>query len=167
MKTVKITGKHNVDKLEHTEIKNAMRGTVNYEEPDHKQQVTIVNKYFMGEDDGMKESLVREIRSKIRGYKNQDTKKHIFDETLLVDVSSVTEKLVASKLLCHYCKHPVKVLFSGVRDERQWTLDRIDNDACHSDENTVICCLKCNLERRVTDAKKFTFTKQLRITKTG
>ena len=39
-----------------------------------------------------------------------------------------------------------------VRDEQQWTLDRIDNDKCHSDENTVISCLKCNLQRRVKNS---------------
>ena len=38
------------------------------------------------------------------------------------------------------------------------SLDRIDNNLCHSNENTVIACLKCNLQRRCQDAKKFTFT---------
>lgn len=165
MKTVTITGKHNLDKFKQSKTKQATRGAVNYEEPEHKQQVILINKYFMGEKDTMNEVLSREINNKIRGYKSQDIKKHIFDESLIVNMACVVEKLVISKLLCNYCRNPVKILFTAVRDERQWTLDRIDNDVCHSNENTVICCLKCNLERRVIDAKKFTFTKQLRITK--
>ena len=59
----------------------------------------------------------------------------------------------------------MNILFSMARDETQWSLDRIDNDKCHSNENTVISCLKCNLQRRCQDMKKFTFTKQLKINK--
>ena len=75
------------------------------------------------------------------------------------------EKLVISKLKCHYCLQNTHILYTRNRDETQWTLDRIDNNLCHSNENTVIACLKCNLQRRCQDAKKFTFTKQLRIAK--
>jgi len=75
------------------------------------------------------------------------------------------EKMVISKLKCHYCYQEMKIFFTKVRDETQWTLDRIDNDLCHSNDNTVVACLKCNLQRRRQDAGKFTFTKQLRIKK--
>ena len=54
-----------------------------------------------------------------------------------------------------------------MREPKQWTLDRIDNDKCHSKDNTVIACLKCNLDRRVTNIDKFKFTKQLNIMKTN
>ena len=74
-------------------------------------------------------------------------------------------KLVASKLKCLYCKNQVRVFYSKLKDPEQWTLDRIDNDLPHTDDNTVVCCLKCNLQRRVTNADKFAFTKNLKITK--
>ena len=70
---------------------------------------------------------------------------------------------MVSKLRCFYCSKEVKVVYGYVRDDFQWTLDRIDNGIGHSSENTVISCLKCNLQRRVTDCKKFEFTKKLRI----
>ena len=83
----------------------------------------------------------------------------------MITLDEIIEKLVISKLLCFYCKDNVKVLFVMVRDNKQWSLDRIDNNICHSNDNTVICCLKCNLERRVQNANNFKFTKQLRIKK--
>jgi hypothetical protein len=58
------------------------------------------------------------------------------------------EKLEGSRLTCHYCGKEVKIVYHKVRDPKQWSLDRIDNDKCHSGENTVIACLYCNLKRR-------------------
>jgi hypothetical protein len=52
-----------------------------------------------------------------------------------------------------------------VREPTQWTLDRKDNGLCHSCDNTLIACLKCNLQRRVTDMNKFNFTKKLLLKK--
>ena len=74
-------------------------------------------------------------------------------------------KLVASKLKCFYCKNQVRLFYCKLKDPEQWTLDRINNDLPHTDDNTCICCLKCNLQRRVTDSKKFAFTKNLSIIK--
>ena len=47
----------------------------------------------------------------------------------------------------------------------QWTLDRIDNDLSNTDENVIVACLKCNLQRRRQNKDKFLFTKQLKIVK--
>ena len=81
-------------------------------------------------------------------------------------MADVLEKLVISKLKCYYCAKEMLILYKNVRDPMQWTLDRKDNAVNHSKENTLISCLKCNLQRRVTDVDKFTFTKHLRIKKT-
>ena len=35
----------------------------------------------------------------------------------------------------------------------------------HTKENTVISCLKCNLQKRRRDDKKFRFTKQMNLIK--
>jgi hypothetical protein len=53
------------------------------------------------------------------------------------------------------------ILFDKVRDSNQWTLDRLNNYDEHSCDNTIISCLKCNLERRRQNSEKFKFTKQL------
>ena len=59
----------------------------------------------------------------------------------------------------------VLLFYKNVREEKQWTLDRIDNNSGHSNINTVIACLQCNLQRRNTNDKKFLFTKQMRLIK--
>lgn len=109
--------------------------------------------------------LEREIHKKIHGYKSQDLKKELHLQSSLITYMEVIEKLVASQLKCAYCTQPVFVLYKDVRDPTQWTLDRKDNDLGHSQDNTVICCLKCNLQRRRIDDDKFMFTKRMKICK--
>jgi len=162
MKKIIITGKHNNDKLNETE-KKALRINVNYKEPEHCEQIKLINNNYMNVKSEMDIFVKREIEKKINGYKGQDIKKRIICK--LISYEEIFEKLVISRLLCNYCKKKVKVLFEEVRDVSQWTLDRINNDLGHTKENTVICCLKCNLERRCLDSSKFEFTKQLKITK--
>ena len=131
----------------------------------YQEQISLVNKIYLGEENDETNDISREIKKKIGGYKNQDIKKKIYNEHKLISYEEVIEKLVICKLKCHYCFIRMNILFSMARDETQWSLDRIDNDKCHSNENTVISCLKCNLQRRCQDMKKFTFTKQLKINK--
>ena len=162
MKKIIITGKHNNDMLNKTE-KKALRTNVNYKEPEHYEQVKLINNGYMNIKNDMDIFIKREIEKKMTGYKAQDNKKQI--KCQLISYEEILEKLVISRLLCNYCKKKVKVLFEEVRDTKQWTLDRIDNDLGHTKDNTIICCLKCNLERRCLDSNKFEFTKQLKITK--
>tara|TARA_Y100000741_G_scaffold210821_2_gene160552 strand:- start:183 stop:680 length:498 start_codon:yes stop_codon:yes gene_type:complete len=164
MKQISIKGKHNINLINGNKD-NEFRNVATYEEPPISEQINLVNKYFMNIVDENTPHLKGEISRKINGYKSQDVKKDIYDANKLVNMDNVLEKLVACKLKCYYCKIPVKVLFTKVRDDKQWTLDRIDNDICHSNSNTVICCLKCNLERRVKNSNDFVFTKQLKIKK--
>lgn len=131
----------------------------------HSEQISLLNQSYLEEKKDKTNIIYREINKKINGYKNQDIKKQIYNEKKLITMEETMEKLVISKLKCHYCLQNTHILYTRNRDETQWTLDRIDNNLCHSNENTVIACLKCNLQRRCQDAKKFTFTKQLRIAK--
>ena len=57
------------------------------------------------------------------------------------------------------------ILYKRVREDYQWTLDRIDNNIGHTCDNTIIACLKCNLQRRRINKGAFLFTKQLKIIK--
>ena len=67
------------------------------------------------------------------------------------------------KLICYYCNQSTLLLYENVREKKQWTLDRIDNDIGHNENNVVIACLECNLRRRRTNTSAFLFTKQLTI----
>ena len=164
MKKISITGKHNINLINGNKD-NEFRNVATYVEPLISDQLSLVNKYFMNIVDENTPHLRGEITRKINGYKSQDVKKKIYDDKKLVNIDNVLEKLVACKLKCYYCRNQVKVLFTKVRDDEQWTLDRIDNDICHSNSNTVICCLKCNLQRRVKSSSDFIFTKQLNVTR--
>ena len=174
MKSILITGKNNIDKININKNKQnninekAIRiGMEGIEDFDigHKKQVDMINKFFIGEIFEYKNMVEREIEKKIQGYKQQDIKKNIYNENLIIKLEDVIEKLLIAKLKCYYCYKEIFVIYKNVRDTMQWTLDRKDNDLCHSKDNTLISCLKCNLQRRVTDVDKFTFTKHLRITK--
>ena len=55
------------------------------------------------------------------------------------------------------------VLYENVRESKQWTVDRINNDLGHNIDNFVLACLDCNLKRRCKSVDKFLFTKQLNI----
>ena len=166
MKKIIINGKHNIESLEGNK-KQQERNVANYEEPSLKEQLVSINRYYMHVGDNYSKHIKCEISRKIIGYKTQDVKKEIYNESLLINADNTIEKLVSCKLKCYYCCKNVKILYKTVRDEQQWTLDRIDNDKCHSDINTVISCLKCNLQRRVKNSKDFVFTKQLKISKLG
>ena len=166
MKKITINGKHNIETIQGKK-KQEERNVAKYDEPLIKDQLISINKYYMDIDDIYSKSIKSEISRKISGYKNQDVKKEIYDKNLLINANNIIEKLVSCKLKCYYCCNNVKILYKMVRDEQQWTLDRIDNDKCHSDENTVISCLKCNLQRRVKNSDDFVFTKQLKISKVG
>lgn len=141
----------------------------------HNEQLAMINKlylnYVISEDTkgivSLSICIQREINRKISGYKHQDIKKKIYDELLLITMEDILEKLVASKLKCLYCKCLVNIIYKCVREESQWTLDRIDNDLCHSSDNTIVACLKCNLKRRNIDKDKFLFTRNLNIKKLG
>lgn len=128
-------------------------------------QQQMINMLYMNDDFEFKKELLAELNKKRNGYKQQDRKKEIFSEYYFITYEQIVEKLVQSKLSCHYCKTNVLLFFKNKREPTQWTLDRINNDLAHTDSNTIVSCLKCNLDRRVKNIDIFTFSKQLKITK--
>ena len=107
----------------------------------------------------------RELEKKINGYKQQDIKKKIHNDSTLINLEDTVSKLVACGLKCYYCEKRVKVMYRKVRDKYQWTLDRIDNDKNHSNNNTVISCLSCNLARRRRSKQAYEFHWKTKIIK--
>jgi hypothetical protein len=51
------------------------------------------------------------------------------------------------------------------REPTQWTLERTNNSIGHSNNNTTIVCLKCNVQRKNSNIDGFIFTKTLNINK--
>ena len=129
-----------------------------------QSHVSIVNQLYLGQPVSSEKEAKRALLRKLQSYKNQDRKKNKYNEDFITE-EELLEKLVISKLKCIYCRTNVLLFYKQVREEKQWTLDRIDNNLGHSNINTVIACLKCNLQRRTTNDKKFLFTKQMRLIK--
>jgi len=173
MRSCTITGKHNIDemnKVGNGSYKAVRKHMITLTENrlEHSYQLAMLrNLYIIGSDYIEAESslFISELNHKIQGYKGQDIKKTIHNKESLIQLTDVLEKLVSSELTCCYCSKPIFVLYKNVREPTQWTLDRIDNSMGHTRDNTCISCLKCNLQRRVMNIDKFTFTKKLKIQK--
>jgi hypothetical protein len=70
-------------------------------------------------------------------------------------IDDIIHKLRECHLTCFYCHGPTKIWYETVRDAQQWTLERINNGYSHTNENTVIACLQCNLKRRCLNMDKY------------
>ena len=144
-KTILFTGKQVLDSF--IDKKKRVRRGVKGDEPSRDDQLSMLSE--------RSQEITSLVQSKVNGYKQQDIRRELFDQELLISAEETLSKLEKSRLTCHYCSKEVKIVYHKVRDPKQWSLDRIDNDKCHSDENTVIACLYCNLKRRRMKSEVF------------
>ena len=112
-----------------------------------------------------RQMIITHIKTKISSYKQQDILKKKFSTQDFVSYSDVIGLLSESNMKCYYCSCETYLLYEIVREMKQWSLDRINNDIGHNKNNLVICCLECNLKRRRTNKDAFFFTKNLKIQK--
>jgi len=131
---------------------------------DKTNHISIINQLFLNQSFEGENTTKKELQKKLNSYKQQDIKKDK-NENGLISYQELLEKLVISKLRCYYCKKEALLLYENNREQKQWTLDRLDNSCGHTKDNVVIACLKCNLERRCLNDEKFLFTKQMRLIK--
>jgi hypothetical protein len=111
------------------------------------------------------EVIIGELNNKITSYKQQDTIRKLLDNNNFIDLNTVVTQLYECKLQCYYCTERMSLLYERVREMKQWSVDRIDNDYGHNRDNIVMACLDCNLKRRCKTKDSFLFTKQLNIVK--
>lgn len=109
--------------------------------------------------------LIQQIERKIGGYKQQDLEKGVYQESEFVKLEEVLSNFIKEKGKCFYCDSELLLLYERVREPKQWTLDRLDNDLGHNINNVVFSCLDCNLKKKCKSKEKFLFTKQLVIVK--
>ena len=133
-----------------------------------EQQLEYIKKIHCGmevENLSTETIIIKEIDSKIGGYRSQDQKKGLYDSYKFVDRCTVLSLLSGCDNGCYYCHEKVHILYETAREPKQWTLERIDNGFGHNKDNVVIACLKCNLTRKTMYHERFAFTKQLVIQK--
>jgi hypothetical protein len=105
------------------------------------------------------------IQRKLASYKRQDERHEIYSTPHFVTAEQVQAMLGEAQNKCFYCKDLMLLEGYRPRDGKQWTLDRIDNRMGHNKTNVVVCCLRCNLQRRNQPHLGFQFTKQLQVVK--
>jgi len=166
MRSIDITGKRNIDKINKTE--NSVRqdsikmdiGDIYYT---YNKQIEVINKLYLGEEQDKEDTFKREIRKKIMGYRNQDFKKNIIDLNNLISLEQTIEMLMISKLKCFYCNDLCELVYKTIFSKKQWTLDRINNKKGHNYDNVVISCLECNIKRGDMDSERFKRGKSIKI----
>lgn len=131
----------------------------------HRQQILMVNSMYLSLTCENERYLVKELKSKLSSYAQQDKLKHRYEPSLFITYDYLLQKLVESQLKCFYCQCQIMLLYEETRQKNQWTLDRIDNGHGHNYNNVLVSCLKCNLQRRKTGMEQFNFTKKLKISK--
>lgn len=138
---------------------------INTELFDSKKQISMINQLYLDETFIGKEEVKKALKKKLQSYKSQDQRQKRYIKQDFITLDELKEKLVLSKLRCHYCYQALVIMYNHIREEKQWTLDRIDNNLEHTSKNTVIACLKCNIQRGRLCKNKFLFTKQFRLIK--
>ena len=148
--------------------------------PDKKEQKTVLYKdnelFLKYQEDWLlcqckqesKDNISKSIRKKLSSYRQQDIKRGILDEKKIMNYKECINMLCNNNnaiLKCHYCLCETKLVYNTKRDMKQWTLDRLDNDQGHNNNNVVICCLECNLKKRRINDEKFKFEKQFTLIK--
>ena len=142
---------------------------LNEDELSHITQVNTIKNILdtSSEKNKYKSFIITHIKQKINGYKHQDILKKKLDENKFIQFDDVIQLLNNCEMKCHYCSQEIYILYEIVREMKQWSLDRINNDIGHNVGNLVVACLDCNLHRRRTNKDAFMFTKNLVITREG
>ena len=111
----------------------------------------------------LKEVILRakQIKGKICGYAGQDREKKLFHEELFVNLQDVLQLFKTSEMICYYCKEKTLLMYTYVREPKQWTLERMNNSFGHNRDNVVISCLSCNIRRRTMASERYVLTKEL------
>ena len=171
------TTKYQMKKINNTVKEKKMRietqtWGLNETELSFEMQLNILNELVLNDNkpvltDKYSKLIINHIKTKIQSYKQQDIIKKIYNEAEFINLEQVINLLQETKLKCHYCSCETFLLYEIVREMKQWSLDRINNDIGHNKNNLVIACLECNLKRRRTNKDSFMFTKNLKIVREG
>jgi glutaredoxin-related protein len=128
-----------------------------------EEQINNLSK-LMNEDKSEFSKLIeKQIKKKISSYKQQDILKKVFIKESFITYKEIINKMESEQLQCKYCSSIMSILYEYCREPRQWTLDRIDNEKGHNNDNVLLSCLECNLKRRKINKESFEFTKNLQI----
>ena len=147
------------------QTKNWLISDENFEYSKQLQMIIDISNNNFSYINNITKIAIQEIKRKINGYKQQDIIKNHFNKINFLTFESIIYKMIECKLKCRYCKNEMNVLYDILREKKQWSVDRIDNNFGHNENNYHLACLDCNLKRRRRSDANFLFTKQLNIIK--
>ena len=130
------------------------------------EQNTHLQNLINHENNNITSLLEKQIKRKISSYKSQDINKKRYEEDKFISFQEVIFLMNQEEIKCYYCKCFMFILYEFARENKQWSLDRIDNDLGHNKDNIVLSCLECNLKKRKIRKESFLFTKNLKIVHT-
>ena len=120
-----------------------------------------IDAILQNDESTLQKIILQQLKYKIGGYMNQDKLKKKLCLEKFVTLQVVIELLKTSDRKCYYCKEETELLYENVREPKQWTLERLDNDFGHNSDNVVISCLSCNLRRRTMASERYIQTKAM------
>jgi len=185
MKKIDILGKRNQDKMKQMADPDAViekkvpknRGAIpeEYYAPNQALGLAVLKAHTANMSIGttplceptaaVQSHILREIDLKRKAYIYQDKQHAIYDARFSITTDQIVELILASELLCYYCREICQLTYKEAMCRKQWTLDRIDNDYGHNYTNVVIACLDCNLKRGTMDSERFRQGKQFTFRK--
>lgn len=92
------------------------------------------------DEEGAHEQLLEQIRTKLVSHKSYDKQHDMYEDKHFVTEEWVIEELERTHWICPEQGCEI-VQHSG---NRQWSIDRIDNDLGHTIHNCRIICVSCN-----------------------
>jgi hypothetical protein len=128
---------------------------------DENEQLNIIDNMYSFLD----MYIQNEIKAKISSYKQQDKTKGVYSIDSFISYERIISLLQENKCKCIYCKENMLIFYKNKNNNKQWTLDRIDNAQGHNFDNVTCSCLHCNIQKRDRDHEKFLYTKSLKIHK--
>jgi len=136
-----------------------------YEIYDLSNQRQYINNLYHNINFEYKSIVIKHIKAKYSSYKQQDKYKNKLDINKHITLDELIQKIYNSYLKCYYCNEDIYLLYQNRKFNKQWSLERFNNNIGHYNDNTCISCLKCNLQRRNDNHEYFKLGKQLNIKK--
>jgi len=120
-----------------------------------------IDAILQNDESTLQKIILQQLKYKIGGYMNQDKLKQKLCLEKFVTLQDVIQLLKSSERNCYYCKEETQLLYENVREPKQWTLERLNNDFGHNNDNVVIACLSCNLRRKTMASERYVQTKAM------
>lgn len=170
-KTIDINGQHNRYLIKKANLhKNKATIRNNFIEHNELIDISFISMLKMNIENNVELSDIQRyikgnIDKKLNSYCSQDKKMKRYDSDTFISLNEVLIKLICCQNKCYYCNDNIIINYKYSREQKQWSLERKNNNIQHNNENCVIACLECNLKRKNTNYDAFQFTKQMKIIK--